>query len=481
MEKENLRYEEQEIEINLNNENISGFMIRKFEIYSNINEHCKLEIEFEITEEKKDKFESFVLVEDCKVEINVKRNNNKMKKINLFTGQIIQSKFKVYGNNGYKFSFVAHSKSEMLDREKKYRVFQDVNMSYEEIINEIMKEYKNIKIIVNDGVKEKIGDIIVQFGETDYEFLIRIASHLGMGIISTDNGVLSFGFTNSTENKIEDMVYTDYEMVNKNKNIIYKIDSSQVFNNGNSVILEINRGTNNFKIIKSKIFLKRGLLFGNYELVLENYKIDKKLNEKIKGSVVEGIVEKVFEENNIAVMNVKFYQGLLKYGKAYSDYGISKYTIPYMTFYSQTNTGFFCTPEINDRVDIVFLSNEEKFLRVIGSVNNNGNGRFSNYTKRNFHINQKDFSFDLNLNNFEIKTDAKYSVSSPNILEIGENVVNKAKKNMIIASDDYLGIESIGATDLYASKIDVVGKEKEINIEALSGDIRMKAKKVHSN
>ena len=52
---------------------------------------------------------------------------------------------------------------------------------------------------------------------------------------------------------------------------------------------------------------------------------------------------------------------------------------------------------------------------------------------------------------------------------------------MIVASNNYLGIESIGDADFYASKINIIGKEKEITMESLSSDVRIKGKKVHSN
>ena len=87
-------------------------------------------------------------------------------------------------------------------------------------------------------------------------------------------------------------------------------------------------------------------MFGEYVLVNpEEYQFNKIRNEKKKDNVIEGIVEKVYEKEKIAVMEVRLFEGMSKYGKAYKDYGISRYVIPYSTFYSQTNTGFFCSPE----------------------------------------------------------------------------------------------------------------------------------------
>ena len=90
------------------------------------------------------------------------------------------------------------------------------------------------------------------------------------------------------------------------------------------------------------------------------------------------------------------------------------------------------------------------------AINNKGNGRFSVYTKRNFQVILSDFNFNLNLNNFEVKTAEKYSVESPNIVENADNFVNKSNQNMVIASNIYLGIESIGDADFYASRINII-------------------------
>lgn len=38
-----------------------------------------------------------------------------------------------------------------------------------------------------------------------------------------------------------------------------------------------------------------------------------------------------------------------------------------------------------------------------------------------------------------------------------------------------------GSADFYASKIDIIGKEKDITIESTSSDVRMKGEKIHSN
>ena len=80
----------------------------------------------------------------------------------------------------------------------------------------------------------------------------------------------------------------------------------------------------------------------------------------------------MFSEDNVAKMEVLFYGGLNKiieqkgeaeFSRAYSDYGIKRYPLSYQTFYSQTNTGFFCTPEVNDTVEVYFPNEDESLAK----------------------------------------------------------------------------------------------------------------------
>ena len=480
-----LRYEEQEIIIKINGNILNNYIINVLEVSSNVNNHMMLNLELEFTNTQIDKYISYNQVEDFYIEISASQKNNINNKISIFCGICKKSKIKYYGNQGYRFIVIGYSNSNYMDREVKYRVFQDINMTYSEIINEIMLEYSGSKnkidIIENFKTKERINSLIVQFDETDWEFLIRISSHLGLGVINNDKSVVCIGFLDNEDEKKEDMKYTNYEYIRDGKNILYKIFSTQIFSPGTKISINNTIDENTFSIKNSKVYLSESLLLGEYVLVnSNNYKFNKIKNERILGNVIEGVVERVYEKEKIAIMEVRLYEGMKKYGKAYKDYGIVRYPIPYSTFYSQTNTGFFCTPEINDIVDINFLNKEEKFVRASWSVNNKGNGRFSDYTKRNFHINQGDFNISINLNAFDISSSNSYSVYSPSINEQCDNLIIRSTSNLLLASDDYMGIESIGDMSVYGKRLEVIGKDEEIVIES-SKEIRLKGEKIHNN
>ena len=102
-----------------------------------------------------------------------------------------------YGSEGYSVFMEAFSYSILFDRkiEKKYRVFQDKNFTYANIIDEINKTYSNkdtqIKYFKEADVP--IGKLVLQYNETDWEFLVRMASHLKTGLLVTEQGIMTFG------------------------------------------------------------------------------------------------------------------------------------------------------------------------------------------------------------------------------------------------------------------------------------------------
>ncbi len=497
-------YEGKNIRIVLDKTNLDNFVIREFVLNEKMNEHQKLEIQLEMDDEQRKNLERIIQKEDVEIQVELEKVGENTGKRRIFNGVIDYFEILDYGSYGCRILLRAFSKSVIFDRknEKKYRVFQDTSFKFSDIIDEINKDYieKKLEIKYSDVAKKAIGNLVVQFNETDWEFLVRIASHLKTGLFIVEQGMILFGMIEMSEVKKENKYFSDYSLVRDYKNLYYKVRSNKVINLGDTVAIsgyldenEKNYGNKgNFSVLKTKIFLQDFILKSEFLATdMTNFHMLKKYNEKIKGCRIEAKVEKVFEENEIARMEVRFSEGLKKIvqekatlesnDKAYEDYGVKRFPLSYQTFYSQTNTGFFCTPEINDTVEVYFSNEDERFAKVSWAINNKGNGRFSDYTKRNFQVNQSDFNFNLNLNTFEVKTAEKYSVYSANIVVNADNFVNKANQNMIVASNNYLGIESIGDADFYASKINVVGKEKEITVESLSSDVRIKGKKVHSN
>ena len=101
-------------------------------------------------------------------------------------------------------------KSFLMDLKLKDRSFQNVNMTYDDLFKEIIKAYPTATIYDNaSSEKTTIDAPIIQFRETDYLFLKRIASRLGTGLIPNvrvENPTISIGKLQG-DNFIEDTVF----------------------------------------------------------------------------------------------------------------------------------------------------------------------------------------------------------------------------------------------------------------------------------
>ena len=110
------------------------------------------------------------------------------------------------------FEISVVSASKLMDTVKKKRSFQDVEMTYEALVKQIVDEYEDGATNCSVGQSETIGIPLVQYNETDWEFLKRIASHFeGVLVADTTEAKprIFFGFPEkSAEAEIDTDEYT---------------------------------------------------------------------------------------------------------------------------------------------------------------------------------------------------------------------------------------------------------------------------------
>ena len=75
--------------------------------------------------------------------------------------------------------------SSLLDLEQKSKSYQNVNLTYDDIIMDVLKEFEHGDYVIpNDAWKKKFGRPIIRYRETAWEFIRRVASHLNMPVFS---------------------------------------------------------------------------------------------------------------------------------------------------------------------------------------------------------------------------------------------------------------------------------------------------------
>ena len=380
---------------------------------------------------------------------------------------------------------VCSSKSILLDRIPRYRSFQDPTLTYTDIAQEVNKNYNDGETLVNVGEDMKeVPRMTIQYNETDWEYLKRIASYTGQPIIANSNKVL-VGFFKNMPAQTPNLTYSYFGKETEEERTYYRVEGTEVYSVSTPIKLKIrNRVSgeeveNDYYVIESRIRNEGNTLKCEYKLGKQtDYFVDPIPHEKIRGAVIEArtvhiartdesksehgradgssdnlegrnIGEKTLnlylkteqekqgnkaekvKSSDIAVMTLDLTQGLMKLGEkgqSFEDKYAGKSYFPYVMPYSQTNTGFTPAPEANDRVALYFPSENETHVLVMGAVNNDGNGRFTNPEIRNYHVGKSDFNMQLSKDS--LSTNAANSIS-----QNASNISEEAKKITECAED----------------------------------------------
>ena len=389
----------------------------------------------------------------------------------------------------------AISKSVLLDRIPRYRSFQAPTLTYSAIAEEINGNYgPNDGKIVNVGEDMQIVPrMTIQYNETDWEYLKRIASYTGQPVMAYSDKVF-VGFFKNIPAQTPNLKYSQFGKRTKEERTYFKITGTEVYPVATPIKLKTrNRVSgeeleNDYYVLENKIYNEGNTLKCEYILGKQiDYFVDPIPHEKIRGAVIEArtvhiartdesksnhgrtdgssdnlegrkigakplnkYIEKVENSQNenlkervkasdIAVMTLNLTEGLLKLGEngqSFEDKYAGKSYFPYITPYSQSNTGFTPAPEVNDRVALYFPNGNETHAIVLGAVNNDGNGRFTDVANRNYHVGDSDFNMVLATNSLSTSAAESISQSASNISEqareireTAENIANMSNNH----------------------------------------------------
>ena len=388
------------------------------------------------------------------------------------------------------------SKSVLLDRIPRYRSFQDPTLTYSAIAEEINGNYGT-----NDGKIVNVGEdmqalprMTIQYNETDWEYLKRIASYTGQPVMAYSDKIF-VGFFKNMPAQIPNLKYSQFGKRTKEERTYFKITGTEFYPVATPIKLKTrNRVSgeeveNDYYVLENKIYNEGNMLKCEYILGKQtDYFVDPIPHEKIKGAVIEArtvhiartdesksnhgrsegssdnlegktigakplnkYIEKAENQNqnekerervkasDIAVMTLNLTEGLLKLGEngqSFEDKYAGKSYFPYVTPYSQSNTGFTPAPEANDRVALYFPSENETHALVMGAVNNDGNGKFTDVANRNYHVGDSDFNMVLATNSLSTSAAESISQSASNISEqareireTAENIANMSNNH----------------------------------------------------
>ena len=420
------------------------------------------------------------------------------------------------------------SKSILLDRIPRYRSFQDPTLTYTDIAQEVNKNYNDGETLVNVGEDMKeVPRMTIQYNETDWEYLKRIASYTGQPLMANSNKVL-VGFFKNMPAQTPNLTYSYFGKETEEERTYYRVEGTEVYSVSTPIKLKIrNRVSgeeveNDYYVIESRIYNEGNTLKCEYTLGKQtDYFVDPIPHEKIRGAVIEArtvhiartdesksehgrtdgssdnlegrtigakplnkYIEKAENKSqnenvkekvkikDIAVMTLNLTEGLLKLGEngqSFEDKYAGKSYFPYVTPYSQSNTGFTPAPEVNDRVALYFPNGNETHAIVLGAVNNDGNGRFTDVANRNYHVGDSDFNMVLATNSLSTSAASSISQTASSISESADSISESAG-NISNSAKNYSEIVE-GSKTLIANEISQVS-QGNTNIQS-NGDTKI--------
>lgn len=332
-----------------------------------INEHAQLFLTGVIPEDQKDKY-VHEAQEQSRIEVNCQDTP-------IFKGLISSIKVKTV-RDIYYLEVWAVSFTQMLDVKLMSRSFLYESMTYTDLFEEVVKAYgANCKDTASEG--KALGSFVLQYRETDWQFLKRMASRLNAGLVPDVKQDKPAFFVGKPD--------YDGEKTIDNANFIVKKDLSRFRRSSENGLIEgaqdmhflayeveavelielgakVKFNERSFFISEVITQMKEGIMRHTYTLVPEEGMRQPKIyNDRIVGLSLQGQVTKV--EKDTVTVELQIDQG----GKQKVEN-----TFPYSTVYTaEGNSGWYCMPEVNDYVRIYFPDKEEHNGFALNSVRMN--------------------------------------------------------------------------------------------------------------
>ncbi|WP_315069736.1 contractile injection system protein, VgrG/Pvc8 family [uncultured Clostridium sp.] len=336
-------------------------------IKSELNDHITLNLTCILDDEMKDDYVKNT-DEETPIEVYYEKDDSHF---SLFNGIVTEIKVRVI-NYVYTLFIEAKTADYKMDIEKKKRDFQNINMTTHELIDEVMKAYPSADYNISIP-NEPIGEFILQYNETDYEFLRRIVSRYNQTLISEmgfedihlyigtpevhvepKTQVLNYKISKAVE-EYNDVKSNDKEEVLETDFITYKIRTQEILNLGENFDFK----SQQFYIRKATYTMEAGNLENIYELRAKGGLRSKRLYNmnsigiSITGSILEVTRDKVKVQLEIS---------------SNSDVS-SAYWFPYATVAaSPDGGGWYCMPEIGERIRLYCPTKDESKAFVINAI-----------------------------------------------------------------------------------------------------------------
>ncbi|OOM76183.1 hypothetical protein CLPUN_27960 [Clostridium puniceum] len=341
--------------------------IKKMQIQNCLSNHVTLNLTCILNDEMKDNCLQDT-DEETPIEVFYEKDGEHF---SLFNGLVTKIKISVI-NYVYTLFIEAKSFDYKMDIQKKKRDFQNINMTTHELIDEVMKVYPSANYNINIP-NEPIGEFILQYDETDYEFLKRIVSRYNQSLISEmelknihlyigtpeihvepKTKILNYSISKAVE-EYNDAKNNDVFEVLETDFISYEIRTQEILNLGENFDFK----SSQFYINKVVYTMEAGNLENIYELRHKGGLRSKRLyNMNCIGISINGSILEVQRDRVKVQLEIS----------NNSDPSIS-YWFPYATVAaSPDGGGWYCMPEVGEKIRLYCPTKEESKAFVVNAI-----------------------------------------------------------------------------------------------------------------
>jgi len=403
----------------------------------------------------------------------------------------------------YTFELEAISQSGQMDMERKRRSFQHTEQTYADLVATVVREYTYGDAIDTIAHATPLGGLVLQYDETDWQFLKRLASRFGSVLVPEITSASPKVFFGMPEGKSyalgEDTFYrirktfgqirsvsgegeeysTPARASSNNKPmpgyISYFIDSLHYYALGDHLTLPANAGSTELVVVQAHTVLRDGLLETAYELQhpqqIRFYSDD---NEQIIGITLTGRVEEVAADFVRVKLDIdEDYHH--KHPKAFvnKELGWFPVSTPYA---AEQHTGWYDMPEKGEQVELHIPNSLESNAHVMGSLRQQSSGVSDPDTKIWSHPAGSQLQMDgqeLRLSTsghmtISLQPESGIEINSPGSIGIrGGSVQLNASQTLSLEAGEAIRLKGgqssmivDGDTDLHAPTIHEVGTVK---------------------
>lgn len=335
--------------------------IESFQMKQELNEHTSMSFRGLIADENTEQYLE-LLQKD--VWFKIEAEEKELDKQVLFHG-IITSYHINFTGHDTELTVYGMSGSSLLDLKLHLRTFQNGEEQYSEVLNYLCSENKSTAFIMGRQGGGEIDNLLIQYYETDWQFMKRLASHTGAYLTPAGHlpgSKFFFGMPDlETRSLNNERAYTvinhldDFMQKNRADAVSYVIEDREIYTIGQHIQF-LNR---DLCIYKIESVYKGGECIHTYYLRTWKGLTTVRISfEKIAGAslraevtaVKQDVVQvKVLEDENKRFGNVRW--------------------LPYATVYSSLDgTGWYCMPEIGDEVWLHVPSMSEDDSYIISAV-----------------------------------------------------------------------------------------------------------------